>query len=75
MFVKRKREEFYNLAFLDNFMIGHKGFIAGGCFKNIFYKEKIKDIDVFLKVRRIIKKLRYGLMITKNIIFIMKTRK
>ena len=28
-------------------MEGHKGFICGGCFKNLFNGEKIKDIDVF----------------------------
>ena len=28
-------------------MMGHKGYIAGGCFKNIFNGEKIKDIDIF----------------------------
>lgn len=40
---------FRQLFFLDKFLIGHKGFIAGGCFKNIFNKEKIKDIDVFFE--------------------------
>ena len=35
------------LNFLDKFMMGHKGYIAGGCFKNIFNGEKIKDIDIF----------------------------
>jgi hypothetical protein len=37
------------LWFLDKFLIGHKGFIAGGCFKNIFNKERIKDIDIFFE--------------------------
>lgn len=37
------------LAWLDDFMIGHKGFIAGGCFKNIFNKERVKDVDVFFE--------------------------
>lgn len=40
-------ENFYSLSFLNTYMIGHKGFIAGGCFKNIFNKEKVKDIDIF----------------------------
>ena len=35
------------LRFLDRFMANHKGFIAGGCFKNLFLGEKIKDIDLF----------------------------
>lgn len=34
---------------LDIYMAGHNGFIAGGCFKNIFNGEKIKDVDVFFK--------------------------
>lgn len=28
---------------------GHKGFIAGGVFKNLFNNEKFKDIDVFFR--------------------------
>lgn len=34
---------------LDEFMIGHKGYIAGGVFKNIFNGEKVKDIDIFFE--------------------------
>lgn len=30
-------------------MIGHDGFVAGGCFKNIFNNEKINDIDMFFE--------------------------
>jgi hypothetical protein len=30
-------------------MTGHKGFIAGGCFKNIFTNQKIKDVDIFFE--------------------------
>lgn len=36
-----------SLHVLDTYLVGHKGFIAGGCFKNIFNKEKVKDIDMF----------------------------
>lgn len=35
------------LRVLDRYMLGHTGFIAGGCFKNILTSETIKDIDVF----------------------------
>ena len=28
-------------------MQGHKGFIAGGCFKNILSREEVKDVDIF----------------------------
>lgn len=34
---------------LDKYMMGHKGYIAGGCFKNIFNKEKFKDVDIFFE--------------------------
>lgn len=37
------------LRFLDRFMAGHKGYIAGGCFKGLFAGEKIKDIDLFFE--------------------------
>ena len=37
------------LNWLDEFMIGHKGFICGGCFKNIFNGEKVKDLDIFFQ--------------------------
>jgi hypothetical protein len=30
-------------------MANHKGFIAGGCFKNLLNNEKIKDVDVFFE--------------------------
>ena len=32
---------------LSRHLTGHNGFIAGGCFKQIFTGQKIKDIDVF----------------------------
>lgn len=38
---------FWKIKMLDKFMVGHKGFIAGGCFKNIINNEKVKDIDIF----------------------------
>ena len=37
------------LNWLDKFMSGHKGFICGGCFKNIFNNEKTKDLDIFFR--------------------------
>lgn len=36
---------------LNEFMSGHRGYIAGGVFKNIFKNEKIKDVDVFFEAR------------------------
>lgn len=40
------------LRFLDRFMENHKGYIAGGCFKNLFLGEKIKDVDIFFHVEQ-----------------------
>lgn len=49
IYIKNIPENFWFLRFLDEFMEGHKGFIAGGCFKNILSKEKVKDIDIFFE--------------------------
>lgn len=46
-FIKNIPENFPNIRFLDKYMAGHKGFIAGGCFKNIMSGERAKDIDLF----------------------------
>lgn len=46
-FVERERSELFKISALDKYMVGHKGFIAGGCIKNLFSNERIKDIDVF----------------------------
>lgn len=51
MLIKESRENYWILNWLDEFMEGHKGFICGGCFKNIFSKEKVKDLDIFFKSR------------------------
>lgn len=51
MLIKQERDNFWLLNWLDEFMAGHKGFICGGCFKNIFNHEKVKDIDIFFKSR------------------------
>lgn len=47
MIIERNRDNYHVLNWLDEFMVGHKGFIAGGCFKNIFNGGKIKDLDIF----------------------------
>jgi len=46
-FTEKPKEAFSKIRFLDYYMEGHAGFIAGGCFKNIFKKEKVKDLDIF----------------------------
>lgn len=42
-------QNYRQLWWLDKFLIGHKGFIAGGCFKNIFNNERVKDLDIFFE--------------------------
>lgn len=49
IFVEKDPIVFFKLRFLDIYMAGHNGFIAGGCFKNIFQNQKIKDIDLFFE--------------------------
>ena len=46
---ERPKESFPKVRFLDQYMQRHKGFIAGGCFKNIFKGTKIKDLDMFFE--------------------------
>lgn len=48
-FIEKDPSVFFKLRFLDIYMAGHRGFIAGGCFKNIFQNVKIKDIDLFFE--------------------------
>src|SRR5690606_6065542 len=43
---------FIKIRQLDQYMIDHKGYIAGGVFKNIFNNEKFKDIDIFFESER-----------------------
>lgn len=49
MLIEKDRDNFWMLNYLSQYMAGHKGFIAGGCFKNIFSREKVKDIDIFFE--------------------------
>lgn len=47
--LKSNTVDFPNLKFLEEYLEGHNGFIAGGCFKNIFNRETLKDIDIFFR--------------------------
>ena len=47
--VLRDGDEFFKLSFLKRFLLGTNGIIAGGCFKNIFNGERVKDIDIFFR--------------------------
>lgn len=49
MIIELESNNFFMLNWLEEFLIGHKGFVCGGCFKNIFNGEKVKDLDVFFK--------------------------
>lgn len=40
-----------DITFLKKYIKGTNGFIAGGCFKNIFNKEKVKDVDMFFETQ------------------------
>lgn len=40
---------FFPVLHLQRYINGHKGYVAGGCFKNIFKNEQFKDVDVFFE--------------------------
>ncbi|MCB2830635.1 hypothetical protein [Streptococcus dysgalactiae] len=48
-FKKSDLQNYRQLWWLDKFLTGHKGYIAGGCFKNIFNSEPVKDLDIFFE--------------------------
>lgn len=48
-FVIDTPDNFWQIRWLDKYMEGHKGFIAGGCFKNILSGERVKNIDIFFE--------------------------
>lgn len=49
MVTKEKAEKYKNLEILNKYLEGHNGYIAGGCFKNIFTDTPFRDIDIFFK--------------------------
>jgi hypothetical protein len=48
-FIVRGLENLNKLRVFESYLVGHNGFIAGGCFKNIFNDERVKDIDIFFR--------------------------
>lgn len=48
-YIERDEEEFFKVLFLKKYICGTNGIIAGGCFKNIFNNQHVKDIDVFFR--------------------------
>lgn len=45
--MKTSTDNLEKLSHLNIFLEGHNGYIAGGCFKDIFNNKKPKDIDIF----------------------------
>lgn len=66
---------FPKIKWLDKYMTGHKGFIAGGCFKNIFSDTKVKDIDIFFKNKEDFIKARKYFEDNKEFVFFYKNKK
>ena len=48
-FIYSDQEHIFALRTMNKFLAGHKGFVAGGCFKNLFSGERPKDVDVFFR--------------------------
>lgn len=48
-FKTKLADDLFQVRKLDRYMEKHNGFIAGGCFKNIFKKQAFKDVDIFFE--------------------------
>ena len=48
-FTIKQQSDFEQLFFLRKYLVGHNGFIAGGCFKDIFTNKEVRDIDIFFR--------------------------
>ena len=48
-YIEKSALEVNGIAWLEKFISFHDGFIAGGCFKNIFSNQTVKDIDIFFR--------------------------
>ena len=51
-FIEKSNDELFKVKYLDSYMANHKGFIAGGVFKNIFDGKAFKDIDIFFENKK-----------------------
>lgn len=49
MYINDVATNYPQLKKLEKYLKGHRGFIAGGCFRNIFNREPIKDVDIFFE--------------------------
>jgi hypothetical protein len=52
IFIEKSNDELHKVKYLDSYMSNHKGFIAGGVFKNIFDGKAFKDIDIFFENKK-----------------------
>lgn len=48
-FIIKNNDAFFKCRRLDPYMANHKGYISGGCFKDIFQNKKFRDIDIFFE--------------------------
>jgi tRNA nucleotidyltransferase/poly(A) polymerase len=48
-FIVNNNDSFFKCRKLDPYLSNHKGYIAGGCFKDIFMNKKFRDIDIFFE--------------------------
>lgn len=46
-YIKKTLHNFHQVIWLTTLLIGHDGFIAGGCFKDVLMGKKPKDVDIF----------------------------
>ena len=42
-------KNFPQIIYMQGFLIGHPGIIAGGCFKSVFTGDRPHDIDMFFR--------------------------
>jgi hypothetical protein len=50
-FIVKDNKSFLKCRELDPYISKHKGFISGGCFKDIFSNKKFRDIDIFFETK------------------------
>jgi len=51
-FIVKDSDAFFKCRKLDSYMSDHKGYIAGGVFKDIFQDQKFRDVDIFFETEK-----------------------
>jgi len=51
-FITKSNDAFFKCRKLDPYMSNHKGYIAGGCFKDVFTNKEFRDIDIFFETEK-----------------------